>query len=145
MTTGLLWINGTTLNIHCTFWGETWGSVGCLGWAGRCSSYRSGGASGRGWQDCLGAGRDWFVWSADSKPHLLTTSSPDKSAGFPGWLGRGPTLPPSPAASWKSSRLHPAGWCNPSPFALGETDREGILKPASLFYTCTNRWLSKSH
>lgn len=107
-----------------TFWGETWGSVRCLGWAERCSSCRSGDASGRDWKDCWGVGHDWFVWSADSKPHLLMTSSLDRSAGFPGWLEQGQRLPPSPAESWKFSQPHPAGWCNPFPFALGERDRD---------------------
>lgn len=107
-----------------TFWGETWGSVGCLGWAGRCSSYRWAGASGHGWRDCWGVGRDWFVWSADSRLHLSTTSDPGRSAGFPGWLAQDRTLPPSPGESWKSSRPRPAGWCNLSLFALGRREKK---------------------
>lgn len=129
-------VNFFSLEHAHTVSGETWGSVGCLGWARRCSSYRSRDASGRDWQDCLGAGHDWFAWSADSKPHPLMASSLDRSAGFPGWLAQGQTQPPSPAASWKSSGPHPAGWCNPFLFALRETEMGKVnLQPR--YWTCS--------
>lgn len=129
-------VNFFSLEHAHTVSGETWGSVGCLGWARRCSSYRSRDASGRDWQDCLGAGHDWFAWSADSKPHPLMASSLDRSAGFPGWLAQGQTQPPSPAASWKSSGPHPAGWCNPFLFALRETEMGKVnLQPQYWTYS----------
>lgn len=132
---GLLWIQAYP-EVARTFWGETWGSVGCLGWARRCSSYRSGDASGHDWQDCWDAARDWFALSADSKPHLVMASSLDRSAGFPGWLAQGRKLLPSPAVSWKSSQPHPASSYNPFPFALGQRERErGNIYFNTIYFT----------
>lgn len=125
-----------TLTVSNTFWGGIWGSAGCLDLAGRCSSCRSAGASVSDWPDCWAGGRDWSVWSADSRPRPWVAAGPGRSAGCPGWSARGPTPTPSPAASWRSSQPRLAGWHSPSPFALrgkkegregrreGETDRE---------------------
>ena len=126
---------------QCTFWDETWGSVKCLCWVRRCSSCMSGDASGHDSQDCWGVGHDWFAWSAGSKPRPLVTSSLDKSVEFLGWLAQGLTLPPSPVESWRSSQPHPAGWCNPFPFALEDRKEICQILTQNLFYKLVNPWV----